>query len=101
MVRPGSGDRKISLLITGDELDELENWTWAMSEAFGLDRKIEKYQGKRPIGLYSWDCDCLLAVIDNALKNNKEYPNKSAQGYQALSNLNARLLYEYCKAYGR
>ena len=25
-----------------------------MVEAFGLDRRIEKYQGKRPIGYYSW-----------------------------------------------
>ncbi len=101
MVRPGSGDRKISLMITGDELAELKNWSWAMGEAFGLDRKIEKYQGKRPIGLYSWDCDCLLSVLDTALKDDKEYPDKSAPCYQALSNLNARLLGEYRKTYGR
>ena len=101
MVRPGSGDRKISLLITGDELDELKNWTWAMGEAFGLDRKIEKYQGKRPIGFYSWDCDCLLSVMDTALKDGKEYPDKSAPGYQALLKLNERLVDEYRKAYGR
>ena len=80
MVRPGSGDRKISLLITGDELDELKNWTWAMGEAFGLDRKF---------------------VMDTALKDGKEYPDKSAPGYQALLKLNERLVDEYRKAYGR
>ena len=37
-----------------------------MAEAFGLDRRIENYQGKRPIGLFSWDFDCLLAVIEDA-----------------------------------
>lgn len=101
MVRPGSGDHKISLQITGDELVELKNWAWAKGEAFGLDRKIEKYQGKRPIGLYRWDYDCLLSVLGSALKDDREYPDKSVSAYQALSSLNARLQNEYHMAYGR
>ena len=99
MVKPRSGDRKISLLIAGEELSELKEWSWAMGEAFGLDRKIERYQGKRPIGLYRWDCDCLLAVMDSALKDNKRYPDKSASRYQSLASLNARLIDEYRKTY--
>jgi len=99
MVKPGPGDRKIFLLITGEELSELKEWSWAMADAFGLDRRIENYLGKRPIGLYSWDCDCLLAVMDTALKDEKRYPDKLAPNYQALANLNARLVNEYHKVY--
>jgi hypothetical protein len=48
-----------------------------MAEAFGLDRRIEAYSGKRPIGLYRWDLDCLLAVMDLALKDLRAYPEKN------------------------
>ena len=33
-----------------------------MAEAFGLDRKIEKYQGRLPIEFYRWDLDLLRAM---------------------------------------
>jgi hypothetical protein len=89
----------VSLLITGEELSELKRMTWIMSEAFGLDRRIENYGGKRPIGLYQWDLDCLLAVMDVALKDSKEYPDKAASGYRALSQLSDRLHDEYRKAF--
>ena len=68
-MKPGSKDKRVSLLIAGDELTELKRLTWLMSESFGLDTRIENYHGKRPIGLYSWDFECLLAVIDYALKD--------------------------------
>ena len=66
MIKPGSKDEKVSLLIAGEELTELKRITWLMSESFGLDTRIENYQGKRPIGFYSWDLECLLAVIDRS-----------------------------------
>ena len=90
-MRPGSRDIKLGVLITGEELSELKRFSWQMVEAFGLDRRIENYQGKRPIGLYSWDFDCLLAVIENALDDDNEYPNKDQTSYQALKALSARL----------
>ena len=68
-----------------------------MAEAFGLDRRIENYQGKRPIGLFSWDFDCLLAVIEDALNDPKEYPDKNESGYNALKGLFERLMGEYRK----
>ena len=68
-----------------------------MAEAFGLDRRIENYQGKRPIGLFSWDFDCLLAVIEDALDDPKEYPDKSEPGHKALKSLFIRLKGEYRK----
>ena len=58
-MKPGSRDERYQILITGRELDELKRFTWSMAEAFGLDRRIENYQGKHPIGFYGWDLDCL------------------------------------------
>jgi len=49
-MKPGSRDIKVNILITGEELEELQKHTWSMVEAFGLDRRIEQYKGKRPIG---------------------------------------------------
>jgi len=66
-----------------------------MVEAFGLDKRIENYQGKRPIGLYRWDLECLLDVIDVALEDPVEYPDQDAEGYTNLDNLHRRLKDEY------
>jgi hypothetical protein len=98
-MKPGSKDKRVSLLIAGDELTELKRLTWLMSESFGLDTRIENYQGKRPIGLYGWDFECLLATIDHALKDDKEYPDKTASGYNALTQLSRRLLDAYHKSF--
>jgi hypothetical protein len=68
-----------------------------MVEAFGLDRRVENYKGKRPIGLYSWDFDCLLAVIENVIDDPKEYPDKNDSMYIALRKLYDRLKGEYQK----
>ena len=62
-MKPGSGDIRHKILITGEELRELKRHTGSMSEAFGLDGKIEAYKGTRPITLYRWDLDCLMDVI--------------------------------------
>ena len=70
-------------------------------EAFGLDTRIEKYRGPRPIGLYQWDMECLLAATDHALKDAKEYPDTSTAGYAALARLSARPSGEYATAFRR
>jgi hypothetical protein len=100
MIKPGSKDRKVSLLIAAEELTELKRLTWLMSESFGLDTRIENWRGKRPIGLYRWDFECLLDVIDHALKDDEEYPDKTTSGYNALTQLSGRLLDEYHEAFG-
>ncbi len=74
--------------------------TWLMSESFGLDRRIDNYAGKRPIGLYGWDLELLLDVIEGALKCNDEYPDTTASGYNVLARLSGRLRDEYVKAFG-
>ncbi|MFZ1986864.1 MAG: hypothetical protein WAU91_20805 [Desulfatitalea sp.] len=90
-MKPGSKDIKLNILITGEELNQLQRHTYQMAEAFGLDRRIDNYRGTRPIGLYSWDFDCLLAVIEGALEDEKHYPDKDDAGYKALMNLYLRL----------
>ena len=90
----------MSFLIFPEELVELKRITWLMSESFGLDARIENYQGKRPIGRYRWDFDCLLVVIDDALKDREIYADTSASGYRALAQLFSRLTGDYRKAFG-
>ena len=99
-MKPGSRDHRHRLFIHGDELRELKKHTYAMCEAFGLDTKIDKYRGKRPLTLYRWDLDCLLDVIHCAIKDRRKYPDKSAPEYQALKNLGEKLREEYSKVYG-
>ena len=99
-MKPLPDDYRHKLLISGDELEELKKHTYSMVEAFGLDRKIEKYMGTRPITLYRWDLECLMDVIDLALKDERDYPDKSAQEFQTLSRLGTRLHQEYDSVYG-
>jgi len=99
-MKPLPGDHRHRLRITGDELRALKRHTGAMAEAFGLDRKIENYKGSRPITLYRWDLDCLMDVIDFALRDERDYPDRSAPGYLALKRLGERLHQEYDAVYG-
>ena len=91
MIKPGSGDRKVSILITGTELNELQRFVSMMAESFGLDSRIANYQGVRPIGLYRWDIECLVEVIDSALNDIEYYPSQDSSEYQAIKNLRDRL----------
>ena len=100
-MKPSSGDHRHRLLISGIELSELQRHTAWMAEAFGLDRKIEKYKGTRPITLYRWDLDCLRDVILVALDSERDYPDQSVPGYLALKNRGERLREEYEHVYGR
>jgi hypothetical protein len=91
-MKPGSGDKRYRILITGRELEELKKQTGAMAEAFGLDRRIEKYQGKRSIGFWRWDLDCLVDVTALALEDAHDYPRRSGPGYEAMKTLHRRIV---------
>ena len=91
MIRPGCKDRKASILITGLELDELQRFVWMIAESFGLDCRIAKYQGVRPIGLWRWDLECLVDVIDSVLDDPEYYPTRDAPEYLAIKALRDRL----------
>ena len=73
------------------ELDELFRFDWMIAEAYGLNRCIANYQGVRPIGLYRWDIDCLVDVINSALEDPEYYPTQDSPEYRALKNLRDRL----------
>jgi hypothetical protein len=34
-----------------------------LAESFGLDRRIERHEGKRPLGLYRWHLECLVESL--------------------------------------
>jgi hypothetical protein len=90
-VKPGPRDTAYSILITGSELAELKKLTWLMAETYGLERRIEMYQGKRPITLYAWDPDALENIILDAVAGSPEYQDRSGPGYEALQRLSDRL----------
>ena len=91
MVKPGSKDRKASILITGLELDELQRFVWMMAESFGLDRRIANYQGVRPIVLWRWDIECLVDVINSVLDDPEYYLIQDSPEYLAIKALRDRL----------
>ena len=90
-MKPASGDKRYNILIAGRELAELKKFTWSMAEAFGLDRRIRDYQGKRPIGFYRWDLDCPEDVLSMAVDDANEYPRKSGPEYEAMLKLYQRI----------
>ena len=50
-MKPERNDIRHQLLICGDELVALQRLALGIAESFGLDRKIEKYKGARPLTL--------------------------------------------------
>lgn len=46
----------------------MQDNTWQMAESFGLDARIERLTGKRAVGFYSWDLECLQDVAEIARK---------------------------------
>src|SRR4051812_23224775 len=99
-MKPGRHDIRHQVLITGAELRELQRHIALMADGFGLDRRIEEYRGTRPLGLYRWDLECLLAVLRTALADRRKYPSHDVPEYRALNTLNARLQAEYEAHYG-
>ncbi|MEA3412472.1 MAG: hypothetical protein U9R74_13170 [Pseudomonadota bacterium] len=81
-------------------MTELQKHAWQMIEAFGLGARIDVYKGIRPISFYSWDLDCILDVLSMVLDDEKEYPDKMAEGYIKLHELYARLKNAYKDTYG-
>ncbi len=95
-MKPGKKDRKHQVLISGGELRELKRLD--MPESLGLDRRIERYQGARPIGLYRWDLECLLATLSWVVDGRD--PFVSARGRVTRTALHDRLQAVYEAADG-
>ena len=100
-MKPGKNDIPVKIKISGIQLAELQKHSWHMTEAFGLDTRVENYKGTRPISFYSWDLDCILDVLDMVLNDEKEYPDKEDDGFLKLQELSSHLKNEYKKMYDR
>jgi hypothetical protein len=94
-LKPGKGDIPVHVKISGLQLTELQRHTGDMCEAYGLDSKIERYKGTKPISFYRWDLDCVLDVLDMALGDRTRYPSQDCSEYEALSSLRASLKQAY------
>ena len=99
MIKPGLHDKKYFILITGDELDELQAHAWDFTECYGLNRRIYNYKGKRPMGLYPWDVEVMKEVIGIVMEDPIYYPDKNSPEYQAISSLYARVHELYLEAF--
>jgi hypothetical protein len=98
-LKTGKGDLQAHVRISGLQLTELQEHTGAMCEAFGLDRKIERYKDTKPISLYRWDLECILDVLDWVLNDGRQYPDNRCPECIALNDLRASLLYLYQQTY--
>lgn len=105
MIKPGKKDIKRLMLITGPELTSLQALTFHMAECYGLDTRIGNYRGKRPIGLYGWDLDCLIMAVESGIddiktKGKAGYGSYATSDMDSLNHLLQRLKDEYTAYYG-
>ena len=86
-MKPGKRDKRTNIQIQGEELIALKNISFLLSECFGLDSRIDKYKGTRPIGLYQWDYECLISGIEFAINNDKTRRSIPEYEFSALARL--------------
>lgn len=70
-MKPGPKDIKVFLKFEEAELELLQDNTWQMAESFGLDRRISNLTGKRKVGFFLWDLECLEMVVADLNDENK------------------------------
>ncbi|AFU68741.1 hypothetical protein P700755_001929 [Psychroflexus torquis ATCC 700755] len=89
-MKPKKNDIKTEIKFEDDELALLQENAWQMAESFGLDMRIANLTGKRKVGFYSWDLDCLECVVSDLQQspNDKEIAdriaNKIEEGYKFI-----------------
>lgn len=62
------------IIVTGDELVELQRHAHEIPECPGLDRRIQKYKGTGALKLSRDELEWLVAVLDAVLHHPKGYP---------------------------
>ena len=67
-MKPRKRDKKIFIKFTPSEFELLKENAYQMADCYGLDSRFIKLKGKRKISFYSWDLDCLKAVL-STMKN--------------------------------
>jgi hypothetical protein len=98
-MKPGKRDKKTKIQIQGEELAALQNISFLLSECFGLDSRIDKYKGTRPIGLYQWDYECLISGIEFAINNDKTRRSIPETEVSALASLLIKTKNTYSNSY--
>src|SRR5215472_3395007 len=89
-LKPGKYDRRHQVLIKDAELRVLKQLS--LPESFGLEQRVERYQGKRPIGLYRWDLECLLDTLSLEMTDRRPlHPRPGRRVLAALQSLYDRL----------
>ena len=90
-MKPGKNDIKAEIKFEIDELELLQENTWQMAESFGLDMRIANLTGKRKVGFYSWDLDCLECIVSNLQQSQKDkevadrIAMKIVEGYEFIN----------------
>ncbi|MDZ7750895.1 MAG: hypothetical protein U5S82_04385 [Gammaproteobacteria bacterium] len=98
-MKPGKKDIKTNLLIQGDELDALHDVCYVFTECFGLDSRVANYKGRRPLGLYQWDYECLISGLDYVVNNERGQQGTSSDNLELLKELLERINKIYKNAY--
>ncbi len=70
------------IVIEGSELLELKRHAHEIPECPGLDRRIQRYGGNKPLVLSLDEIDWLVAVLDAVLHDSKGYPIVAHQPWQ-------------------
>jgi hypothetical protein len=65
---------RCSIVVTGDDLVELKRHAHEIPERPGLERRIQKYNGNKPLVISRDELDWLVAVLDAVLHDPKGYP---------------------------
>lgn len=98
-MKPGKNDKKTNLLIQGDELDAIQEICFVFTECFGLDSRVANYKGRRPLGLYQWDYECLISGLDYIVNSERGKRQVSADDLALLGRLLERIRQTYRNVY--
>jgi len=99
LLKSSRNETKASILISGEELAEIQRQSYHFAESYGLDSRIDNYQGKRAISFTGWEFDSLFAVLEVLLEDPAEYPDRSAPEFLALESLSLRLRQAYASTF--
>ena len=67
-------DKTWRVIVEGSELVELKRYAHQIPECPGLDRRIRRYDGNKPLVISLEELDWLVAVLDAVLHDPRGYP---------------------------
>ena len=69
-----AAEKTCRIVVEGSELVELQRHAHQIPECPGLDRRIQRYDGNKPLVMSLDEFDWLVAVLDAVLHDPKGYP---------------------------